>query len=668
MKKLPPQEAKRILEGIYSGEKPFEVLPNREPEIPYGPSPQFEPAFILDPIYRIRHGLHKHTEDRLLLHGGVGGGKTAHVVAIVLSAMLAYPGLQCVIGSLHYTDVRDIIIPAIQELFTVNSRWDHPLIAKVPNDQTKYLQLINGSSIQFLGFEDEDKVRGRNIGLFVIEEISRIVKEGIIDESAGRLRTIHSPIRQLIATSNPTDLTHFMYRTWNMHQFRTDYKGEKLPIGEPCNCQFCPKCLDFNLGEFEYDEYGYCSNPKCIVKTGAAGKLKPSPNGLTFRRPVYRLTGGHEDFCPGNQEYWRVLFSDATGNFHTQAGFTQGLKRDMDSRTFDQLAKGKVIDFGIGNMYDSYTEGGNLLHVNVPYDPTRDLHWSFDFNKRPQCSVVAQERYYFDDRGNKDVEINFIKEIVLFDTVERLVDDDGDRIRGVGPEHAVQKFAELFPPETVPGTVYLWGEHNGHNRPSSPNQKTNWQVIVDMMKELGYKVKLMVKKVKPGGARHIPIVDRVVNSNFFLRDPYGKHRIKINKDLPYLQLSFKDLKWKIEDGKSVIDDQPDKNAAKAKDTSKPRLVSHITDAATYYIVQRFNLTKTDGDHWLLILPGEGGYVVTAQGTIKHIEPEKPKEEEKVKEPRGQSLLEYLNIEIGSDYDDDDVGLPGFFGGVGGGIF
>lgn len=557
------------------------------------------------------HG-HRFTGD--LLFGGTGGGKTTVAVGLGMEYAFMFPGSRGLVGGRVYGDLRENVIDQYKQLLTIKSPWDHPAVKSHPSTTSSHNKKLiiepypgaNWSEIEFFQLDDWERVRGRNRDWFHAEEISQFLESEIIDEAPRRLRSMTLPVSHLICTTNPPPSTsHWTYPKWNINQYLETYLGAKTGIGTPCKCHLCQPCLDEELGEFPYGEDHYCTNPRCahIKVTGKRSK-----------RDFYNVRDSsgvlHETFCPGNEYYWRIMFSNAASNPHKRADYLQTIVGSSDSRVADLHAKGKPIELNANNVYASFSYL-NILDKNETLDITKDIHWGFDFNTRPQCSALCQEHYL--DNGELDF-VHQFDEVILFDIREVLEDTTGkDRDRGAGPEHVAAAFIDRYGwllEHKYTGTIHLWGDPTAVNKTTSPLEKTKYQIIHDSLVEAGFKVKMEVRKVK-GQVRHIPIIDRTNNANWIFKDSKGNIRFKVNPKCEYTITSIRDLKL-AEDGVNPDKKNIDEYARRTTRVIYPEdiykkvlFVSHPSDALTYYLYQKFPLIKFV-DQTFLAIPGEGG--------------------------------------------------------------
>ena len=435
------------------------------------------------------------------------------------------------------------------------------------------------------------------------------------------------------------------------------YAGEITPIGQPCNCQYCQDCLNQGLGNFEFDDTGFCPNPECPTRYRKATKDNEGnviKLGPSTEKEYYFMKHKGETIkcsCPGGQYFWRVLFSSAVDNPHIRADFIQS-QSNSDARVNSLYVRGEPIDLNANNVFSSFSQL-NVRDFNKPVDYEKDLFWSFDFNNRPQCSVVCQEVYKLS--GELDY-VDQLDEIILFDIREVLC-TLGETERGASPEHVADEFMKRYP--DFKKTIWMYGDPTAVNKSNGPLEKTKYQIIYDMLTKRGYNVKMTVKKRmhKDDPNRMIPIIDRVNNANWLFRNNTETIRFYINKKCEYTIMSLKDLKWDksgAKPDKGNIDEYARRSMDIILDPYKRVLfVSHPADALTYYLFQKFPLIKTNEKALFLQIPGEStiffkeGKLVEQESDLKKLV-KLIKEDEKKEE----SLVDYLkqSMEMQSEAD------------------
>lgn len=608
--KLSPEEIEEVLS------KPVEIFP--EPSdyakakgiIKRGPLGWQREAFLWEYPWEKRlegcDTLHCHNLDCLLVYSGGGTGKTKLGSSLNAFFLTAFPGCQTLVIAQVYSDIEQIVIPGLRDLFSIKSPWDHPYVTHFPNKQDKYLDLTiptldeNGKIIYkisrcwFGHAADWGRLRGKEYVYIHAEEISQFKESRVIDEFGRRLRSPLAPFRMLYATTNPPEsMSHFLYDKWDCTDYMPDFDGDK-PESRVCSCQYCPECE--KLGKFEFGEDGLCSNPNCQFLEFCKKNKLPATR---FKKPTWEFRGKTYS-CPGEQPFWRVLHPLPEENIHNPATLSQELKAGHDEANYQVYVQGDVRALKSNKVYPAFSFAANTFPNEFRYsadmlaDPTKDIIWTHDHNTRPRCAVIGQE--YIQENG--EIYPFALDEIVMYDTKEPKFDGKGERIRGVGPEHMAQEFIDRYQPWNQMSiqlgeqkTVDIHGDHTALNSKMSPFSRNEFQIMHDMLVAAGFLVRVCVVKVK--GLTQVTQSDRIAVTNWMLRDSSGVNRVKINKRCKHLLKSLEDLEKKSKE-KEEIDKNCDESARLATNTKITHLISHVSDAWGYYLMRCFNLIQ-DGD-------------------------------------------------------------------------
>ena len=98
------------------------------------------------------------------------------------------------------------------------------------NKQSRHLYLFNGSEILFRSLDNPEKFKSDEFGFFYIDEASECTEEGF-KFLMGRLRRQGVPERYGLLTSNPVNVTHWLYR-WFVKDKRDDFEEFHAPTYE----------------------------------------------------------------------------------------------------------------------------------------------------------------------------------------------------------------------------------------------------------------------------------------------------------------------------------------------------------------------------------------------------------------------------------------------------
>lgn len=158
-----------------------------------------------------------------LYSGAVGSGKTLLLAHAAIRACINYPGCKGIIGSLTYTQLKNVVFTVFkEELFKYQdllraSGVPIELVKNISASHGKmYVEFTNGSVIYFLAMEKEEKIRGYTIDFFCLDEPIEI-DETIFDQLIARRRGTIIPRPFALLTTNPGAETHWIYQRF----FRT---------------------------------------------------------------------------------------------------------------------------------------------------------------------------------------------------------------------------------------------------------------------------------------------------------------------------------------------------------------------------------------------------------------------------------------------------------------
>lgn len=525
----------------------------------YGPTPMQEEVFIYhkEPWERP----HYHTLDIVLFIGGAGGGKTICSIANAIELAITFPKCSLVVAGKNMPLLKRNVVDKFGERLSWTSPegieypWQHPMIMRAPSEKSPFCQFINGSNIRFLNIDDPAIVRGFTADAFIIEEVN-LMEGASLKEMFRRSRGMALPVRQFVLNMNPTGKQDWVYDMFCLKQFRNEYDGPPIPIGEPCECQFCHVCDGAGLGHFEWEggdrKYGpegqfyewvdaTCSNPEC-------------PTLLKKGQPQKKINP-----CPGNQHYYRVVRSASIDNPHLPSDFAQLQRGALSAEEYATYVKGEIVDLNTGYIYKDFSSS-NVKPTE--FNPDEDILWTMDFNFDPMCSQICQERV----DG-----VHVVDEFTIWNADEKDV------------AHA---FCKRYKGYT--GTVWLYGDPNGLNTSRADSNKTSFKVIYDILKLNGFEVRMGMQKVK--GQTLIPIITRINNLKAIIKNAEGVCRVFVDPKCINLIESLKHSKWR-EVGTSPHEDEYCDEVAKENPRRREQavLMTHPQAALGYLITKRFPL-------------------------------------------------------------------------------
>jgi len=290
------------------------------------------------------------------------------------------------------------------------------------------------------------------------------------------------------------------------------------------------------------------------------GNMKPGVWGEHLR-PALSDRLGWVDFIgvpEGRNHYYdlyKMAQEDTTGDW---AAFTwesadilpaseiESAKRDLDELTFNQEYRASFVSFE-GRAYYPFDEAIHTA-TDLPYDPTDDLIFAFDFNVSPGVCVICQE---------SDVETYVIGEVHIPlnsntpAVCNKLIADWG--------EH--------------PGRVLCYGDATGGAAGTAKVSGSDWDLIKNSLRPtFGGRLRMRVDKANPRERV------RVNAMNSRLMSAAGTVRLRIDRTkAPNLVKDFEGVRL-LSGGAGDIDKKID-----------PRL-THMTDAIGYYIAKRHPVT------------------------------------------------------------------------------
>lgn len=161
----------------------------------------------------------------------------------------------------------------------------------------------------------------------------------------------------------------------------------------------------------------------------------------------------------------------------------------------------------------AYTGFDRRLHVRElpPLHPRRPLLWTWDFNVEPMASLVCQR-----DEGM----LRCYRELIL--------DTDASI------DSMVQFFYEQFPHHL--GEIWVYGDATARKRNVlAPGGKTEYQVILNLMRTYGAPVRLKVPESNP------QVPDRINAVNVAFKDHEGVSHVEIDPSCVELIADFEDV-------------------------------------------------------------------------------------------------------------------------------
>lgn len=480
---------------------------------------------------------------------------TVAVVARCSDTMRRYPGSKVLVASTNMPFLKTTVLGDWEAIWTPDDaeKFDHPDV-RTPfreNDVTMILQ--NDSKCTFLSLEKkrEKYVRSRKGAIIHLEEASTLVGgSNALDEFIPRLRDNNCPFGQLIATTNPEEEFGYLTTRFNLKQFEEGYTGDPMPIGDPCECQWCDVCI--KQEQVEWVD-GVC--PRCNAK-----KL---------------------DDCPGNQYFQRVIFFYPEDNPHLPTSLASTTKGSMDKDKHATLVRGKIMEIRAGKIYENM-HNQLILPKEKDLNPDLDIHWTLDFNQRPQCSAICQ---IYGMHKKKEAQVLVNKEIVL----------PGKK----SAKSVVRQFVFLLR-ELMPNwnrTVWIYGDANGYQDETDDGIKHNYHIIAEYLTENKINFQIMAKRMNPSITKRWDSVE----------DMLKQGRLFFNPSVLWTIESFRTTKYAANGLKE--DETMDNHYKRRVKEFTLCGLTHPAVAVGYLITEEFPIVENTPD-----IP----YVLTADGRMLEV--------------------------------------------------
>ena len=223
--------------------------------------------------------------------------------------------------------------------------------------------------------------------------------------------------------------------------------------------------------------------------------------------------------------------------------FYERLRHSYDPRFYEQEVLGQFLNVRQGRAYYAFSRKEHVRET--PYDPTLPIHWTWDFNVSPMCSLICQRQ------GN---DIWVLDEIVLQtsstpEVCREFMDRWGKH--GTGPNRK----------------LLIYGDASGAAS-RSVTGRSDYHVIREFFRtEPEFDLRVQVPPSNP------PVRDRVNNVNARLVNAAGKRQVFIDPRCKELIADLEQVVYKP--GSTQID----------KESDPAR--THTSDALGYYLCQAF---------------------------------------------------------------------------------
>lgn len=545
-----------------------------KPGVPKGPNNRHKPMFISRMPLELRP--HLHPQDDLLCTGGAGSSKTATACVCVIDTCLRFPGTKAYVGGIDMQLLKRNVVDVYKDILSYNGvDWGHPVVLKRWAENSPTIRLFTGhgkppSQINFVNLTMFLKNRGASAGIIQVDEPSLLPDAGSVDEFIKRLRDRHNPIRQLIMCTNPEETKGWLRKRYQLHLYESeDFDTHPKVIGPKCTCYVCTMCLLEHKKEFAWDENNNCPNCGIPREFYYAPKLDGS---------IVKV------YCPGGQQYTRVIRSKSYDNPHLTAEYLQGMRDKLDPIRYLIYVEGRLdIEVRGEYAYSSYSTRENLLEKNWPIDYSKDFIWGLDWNLHPQCSSISQIEDLSQLKEYLSIDVKIPpdnKGLVIKDEIILWGPTPEQPIGGASPEDVAHEFVRRFKDDYQGTTIHIAGDPNGFKGVTT-RELTKYDIIISILEEEGFKVNLIADDTP------MPKKERVDNVNTMFKNANLERRLFVNPKAEHVAKSFEELRW--DDSGKNLDEKPDKAAKKNPNKYEIFLMTHPTDGIGYAIFKLFNI-------------------------------------------------------------------------------
>lgn len=633
---------------------PVELWKSSRPGVPPGPN-ELQLRYFINRMPPNKRP-HWHTSDAFISVGGYGSGKSRGTNCCIVDTLCENSNCKSIIGGIDLPLLKRNTIPTLQEMFTIDEEWDHPAILNRLTDKQNTLRFSNGSNLSLVNLTNFIKLVGANVGLIGVEEPHLLPSADSYQVLLSRLRENIPDVRQIILATNPEKTRDgWMNVEFEMHRFKgvdTSEHPIEISVGKPCTCQFCTFCL------FSYNQ-----------------KIPWEKDAGTFRCPKckshkdYWTWEGEKFFCPGDQQFTRVIKSESMHNKHLPADYFQGMAERFDDLTFRIMVKGETdLNIRDDSVYNKYDPENNELELEVAIDYNRDFYWGLDFNLNPQCSVVCQ----FDKINIDDQEEVFIvkDELVMYGPT---MDNPHDKANATD---VANEFVRRFKPGYLGTKVYVFGDPHGYAGQTG-RELSKYAQIYRILTGHGFDVEIVADD-----STGLPLKERIDNMNeVFTKQVVWVSRADIGTsefglDTRHIRKSLAELKWK-DVAKETLDDKGDANARRSSNRTRVYCMTHPSDALSYCIYKMFNILSEFSPPKSIHIIGRSsieeinGKVVVTRIDAPETNELVQKNIEAVKNAKGEIESEVYKLNFAADAEIqaeierlENISLKGLFGRLG----
>lgn len=536
---------------------------------------------------------HWHTQDILVSIGGMGSGKSYGGVVRLIDECVRVSGVSAYLAGMDFKLLKRNTWGIIKDCLTINEPWDHPRIKNRLHDQNNQLDFWNNSKLVCINLEQNlSKKIGYTADIQMIDEAHLLPDEDAYNLLVGRSRGIASEIRQIILCTNPEKTKDgWMNTTFELHLFDgvdTSVAPVEKLVGPKCTCHTCSSC------EAAGRQMKWIPQGEDMICSGC-GKFK---DFWTWKGKRY--------FCPGDQQYTRVIKSESFHNPHLPDDYFQGMKAAYDENYYNIMVKGQLnTNLRDDYCYKKYDAALHELELQIPIDWDQDIYWGIDVNKKPQASVLCQFEYIDgDERLVTKEEISLAGKPTL----------QHPRGRGEGATvlDVAKYFCDKYKKYYKGTTIHIYGDPHAFTSTALATQNA-FEIICEYLENQGFIVNLVADK------HQITVKDRLELVDYWLENM--KIMFNPSSIIPWTTKSMGESKLHEKDegeGKKVSKKQ-DNNAARSTNMNRVYCTSHFNEALGYLIWKLMpmagaNLRSTALPDGTVITEDRRGKLIIDKGT------------------------------------------------------
>lgn len=499
---------------------------------------------------------HHCTQDRLLSIGGFGSGKTMGEVNLAIDMGLAFAGLQCYVGAYDITMARRNTLEYFERAFRnteTGKLWKHPACAQGFGTKTNIMSLYNGSKYTYLNLKDAiARNVGFSAGILCIEEPHTLPDENSYMTLLSRARAKPPDVNQIILCTNPTrSVDSWINNTFELFKFdgvdTSQGPVEKL-VGPRCTCHLCGSCA-LNGKEISWEKK-------------ASGKYECPDCGAI--KGFWRWEN-EAFYCPGDQQYTRVIKSETGHNKNMDPVYLTGLVQSYDKQTIGVLVQGRTdLNLEDDQVYHKFNKDVHVLKEDEDIDWDEDIIWGIDFNLKPQCSSISQ-------LANG--------ELVVKDEIIMSGPTMDNPYGKASAEDVAREFCRRYKHHYKGTIIRMFGDPKGWDGQTS-RELTKYDKMLAILHENGFLTSMEADR------EQIPLKECVDTLNEVL----VKNKLFINPKCVHVVASLANLKWKKSTTSTTeatdapaMDKSGDHNAARSNNRSRVYTMTHPTDGLRYAV-------------------------------------------------------------------------------------